>query len=39
MKVILFVCKATCDAAKKPRLFSNLSSYEFNLRNVGGTPF
>ena len=35
MKVILFVCEATCNAAKK----ANLSSREFNLRNVGGTPF
>ena len=36
MKVILFVCEATCN---KSRLFSNLSSREFNFINVGGTPF
>ena len=39
MKVILLVCEAAYNAAKKPRLFSNLRSCEFNLRNVGGTPF
>ena len=39
LKVILFVFEATCNAVKKPRLFSNLSSRELNLRNVGGTPF
>ena len=39
IKVILFMCEATCNAAKKRRLFSNLSSREFNFRNVGGTSF
>ena len=39
MKVILLVCEAAYNAAKKPRLFSNFSSPEFNLRNVGGTLF
>ena len=31
----LFVREAAC----KPKLFSNLSSREFDLRNVRGTPF
>ena len=39
MKVILFVCEAAYNTAKKPRLFSNLNSRDFNLKNVGGTPF
>ena len=38
VKVDFIFIEAACNAAKKPRLFSNLSSHEFNLRNVGGTP-
>ena len=39
MKIISFVCEVACNTAKKPRLFSNLSSLEFDLKNVGGTAF
>ena len=39
VKVHFIFIEAACNAAKKPRLFSNLSSRELNLRNVGGTQF